>query len=166
MQPQLVAIDPASTKARRVTASGSASCWRGDPRSPRWSHVHSPYLGAWSQTHRDLPIRYVPVQRWTLGHGHPDLHRPHPDADRLHPRAARGRPAHAAILEANGGATVWGRAGCSATAEHILILEEGAKFQILAQALGGSQEYGAGVLEQQWEMSGLTDEARKLGLLP
>src|SRR5215207_2948014 len=30
------------------------------------SHVHSPYLGAWAQTHRTLPIRYVPVQRYLL----------------------------------------------------------------------------------------------------
>ena len=27
------------------------------------SHVHSPYLGAWAQTHRTLPFHYVPVQR-------------------------------------------------------------------------------------------------------
>mgnify|MGYP006391549539 CR=1 FL=1 len=30
------------------------------------SHVHSPYLGAWAQTHRTLPFHYVPVQRYQL----------------------------------------------------------------------------------------------------
>jgi len=29
-------------------------------------HVHSPHLGAWAQTHRPLPINYVPVQRFNL----------------------------------------------------------------------------------------------------
>ena len=61
---------------------------------------------------------------------------------------------------------MWGKNGLLATAEYIQIIEEGAQFQILAQALGGSQQFGPGVLEQQWKMSGLTDEARKLGLLP
>ena len=51
------------------------------------------------------------------------------------------------------------RNGLLATAEYIQILEEGAQFQILAEALGGSQPFGTGVLEQQWKMSGLTDEA-------
>jgi hypothetical protein len=30
-----------------------------------------------------------------------------------------------------------------------------ARFQALAEALGGSKNYGPGVLEQQWKMSGL-----------
>ena len=70
-----------------------------------------------------------------------------------------------AILEANGGATVWGRQGLQETAEFILLLEEGAQIQLLAELVGGSREYGKGVLQQQWRMSGLTDKAKSLGLL-
>ncbi|HKO90549.1 MAG TPA: class II aldolase/adducin family protein [Polyangiaceae bacterium] len=130
------------------------------------SHVHSPYLGAWAQTHRTLPIRYVPVQRYLLTRELPvyiDRRQPEQEfiLDRL--RIDRHTPA---ILEANGGSTVWGREGLRKTAELILIIEEGAKLQLLAEAIGGSREYGPGVLAQQFKMSGLTEEARKLGFLP
>jgi ribulose-5-phosphate 4-epimerase/fuculose-1-phosphate aldolase len=129
-------------------------------------HVHSTHLGAWSQTHRPLPIRYVPVQRWTLANELPvyiDRRQEQVDfiLDRLHEN-----PHTPAILEANGGATVWGTRGLLATAEYIQILEEGAQFQILAEALGGSKPFGPGVLQQQWRISGLTDQARAAGLLP
>ena len=70
------------------------------------------------------------------------------------------------ILEANGGATVWGRQGLQETAEFILLLEEGVQIQLLAELIGGSREYGQGVLHQQWKMSGLTEKAKSLGLLP
>ena len=36
-----------------------------------------------------------------------------------------------------------------------MLLEEGAQFQILGQALGGSKPFGPGVLEQQWKMGKL-----------
>lgn len=129
------------------------------------SHVHAPYLGAWAQAHRPLPIRYVPVQRYLLLREIPiyiDRRQPEQDfiLDQL--RIDRHTPA---ILEANGGATVWGREGLRKTAEFILILEEGAKLQLLAEAVGGSREYGPGVLAQQFKMSGLTEEAVKLGFL-
>jgi hypothetical protein len=42
---------------------------------------------------------------------------------------------HRAILEANGGATVWGRQGLQETAEFILLLE-GAQIQLLAELAG------------------------------
>jgi L-ribulose-5-phosphate 4-epimerase len=128
-------------------------------------HVHSPHLGAWSQTHRVLPIRYVPVQRWTLASEIPVyVDRLESQVDFILARLAEN--VHTpAILEANGGATVWGRNGLLATAEYIQLLEEGAKFQILAEALGGSQPFGPGVLLQQWRMSGLEDDARREGLL-
>jgi hypothetical protein len=69
-------------------------------------------------------------------------------------------------LEANGGSTVWGKQGLRKTAEFILILEEGARLQALAEPLGGSRQFGPGVLAQQFKMSGLTEEARRLGFLP
>jgi L-ribulose-5-phosphate 4-epimerase len=37
----------------------------------------------------------------------------------------------------------------------VLLLEEGAQFQILAAAIGGSKSFGPGVLQQQWRMGGL-----------
>jgi L-ribulose-5-phosphate 4-epimerase len=130
------------------------------------SHVHSPYLGAWAQTHRTLPIRYVPVQRYLLTRELPvyvDRRQPEQEFifDRL--RIDAHTPA---ILEANGGSTVWGKQGLRKTAEFIVILEEGARLQHLAEALGGSRDFGPGVLAQQFKMSGLTEEARSLGFLP
>ncbi len=49
---------------------------------------------------------------------------------------------------------------------NFLLLEEGAQIQLLAELVGGSREYGQGVLHQQWKMSGLTEKAKSLGLLP
>jgi L-ribulose-5-phosphate 4-epimerase len=130
------------------------------------SHVHSPYLGAWAQTHRTLPIRYVPVQRFLLTKELPVyVDRRQPEQDYILEQLRRD-PHLPAILEANGGSTVWGRQGLRKTAEFILILEEGAKLQLLAEAIGGSREYGPGVLAQQYKMSGLTEEAQRLGFLP
>lgn len=130
------------------------------------SHVHSPALGAWAQTHRTLPIRYVPVQRYKLIREIPvyiDRRQAEVDFILDSLRINKYTPA---ILEANGGATVWGTKGLRDTAEFILILEEGAKIQLDAIAIGGSRDYGPGVLAQQFKMSGLTDEAIALGLLP
>ena len=59
------------------------------------------------------------------------------------------------IVEANGGATVWSWKGLRHLVNQIILLEEGARFQILAQAIGGSQAFGPGVLEQQWKMGKL-----------
>ena len=130
------------------------------------SHVHTPYLGAWAQTHRTLPIRYVPVQRFKLIREIPIyIDRRQPEVDFIID-TLRQNPHHTAILEANGGATVWGTKGLRDTAEFILILEEGAQIQNLAEAIGGSRDYGPGVLAQQYKMSGLTDLAKELGLLP
>lgn len=129
-------------------------------------HVHTPYLGAWAQSHRTLPFRYVPVQRFQLSTELPIyVDRRQAEQDYILEQLARD-PHLPAILEANGGSTVWGSGGLRKTAEFILILEEGAQFQLLAEALGGSKEYGPGVLAQQFRMSGLTDRARALGLLP
>ncbi|MBB3225253.1 class II aldolase/adducin family protein [Pseudoduganella umbonata] len=130
------------------------------------SHVHSPSLGAWAQTHRTLPIRYVPTQRYQLVREIPVyIDRRQPEVDFILGEIARN-PHASAILEANGGSTVWGRQGLQQLAEFILILEEGAKIQIAAEAIGGSRDFGPGVLLQQWKMSKLIDTARQLSLLP
>lgn len=119
------------------------------------SHVHTPYLGAWSQSHRTLPIRYVPVQRWTRARELPIyIDRRQGEANFILDVLAED-PQVPAILEANGGSTAWGRKGLLALANYIVLLEEGARLQAIAESLGGSKDYGPGVLEQQWKMSGL-----------
>ncbi len=119
------------------------------------SHVHTVYLGAWSQSHRALPIRYVPVQRWTRARELPIyIDRRQAEADFILETLARD-PQVPAILEANGGSTAWGRKGLLALASYIVLIEEGARFQAIAETLGGAKDYGPGVLEQQWKMSGL-----------
>lgn len=130
------------------------------------SHVHSPYLGAWAQTHRSLPLRYVPVQRFHLFREIPVyIDRRQKEVDFILDQLAIDINQRA-IIEANGGSTVWGRKGLQETAEFILLLEEGAEIQILSELIGGGRDYGQGVLAQQWKMSGLTDRATALGLLP
>lgn len=130
------------------------------------SHVHAPNLGAWSQAHRSLPIRYVPVQRFHLFQDVPIyIDRRQTEVDFMLEQLQVNRE-YRAILEANGGATVWGRQGLQETAEFILLLEEGAQIQLLAELVGGSRNFGPGVLQQQWKMSGLAEKAQSLGLLP
>lgn len=130
------------------------------------SHVHAPNLGAWAQTHRTLPVHYVPVQRFHLFKELPNyIDRRQAEVDFILDQL-KVDIEHRAILEANGGATVWGRKGLQETAEFILLLEEGAQIQLLAELVGGSHAYGPGVLQQQWKMSGLTEKAKALGLLP
>jgi ribulose-5-phosphate 4-epimerase/fuculose-1-phosphate aldolase len=129
-------------------------------------HVHSPYLGAWSQTHRTFRINYVPAQRTTLARELPvyiDRRQGHGEfiLEQL-----EKNPEIPGILEANGGSSVWGRNGFLQTARHIELLEEGARLQTLAQSLGGSRDYGPGVLGQQWKMGGIYERAEALGLLP
>lgn len=136
------------------------------PKITTVSHVHSPYLGAWAQTQRSLPISYVPVQRFQLSRELPVyIDRRQDEVDFILDSLAEN-PFTTAILEANGGSTVWGTEGLQATAEFILLLEEGAQLQLLAEALGGSRAYGPGVLTQQWTMSKLLGQARELGLVP
>ena len=66
-----------------------------------------------------------------------------------------------------GGQFVWPHsASWNSVAEFILLLEEGAQLQLLAEAIGGSRPYGPGVLTQQWTMSKLLDRATALGLVP
>jgi L-ribulose-5-phosphate 4-epimerase len=117
-------------------------------------HVHAPYLGAWASAHRTLPIRYAPAQRYTRAREIPVYIDRRPGEPRFIVDTIRRDPDVPGILEANGGATFWGKS-IAAVSKYILILEEGAYFQALAEPLGGSQDFGPGALEQQWKMTGL-----------
>lgn len=130
------------------------------------SHVHTPHLGAWAQTHRSLPIHYVPVIRFKLFKELPIyIDRRQQEVDFILDKIAEN-PHTQAILEANGGSTVWGKKGVRDLAEYILILEEGARLQILAESIGGSRDLGPGVWKQQWKMGGLYEKALEEGLVP
>jgi len=166
VQPRVLPVDATATDEEPDVAYGFGRLLALRPELSTVVHLDAPHLGAWAQTQQDLPIRYVPVQRWTLGNTIPAyVDRTQTQIDFILERLDDD-PHTPAILEGNGGATIWGREGLLATAEYVQIVEEGAQFQLLAQALGGSQPYGPGVLAQQWAMSGLTAEARRLGLLP
>lgn len=176
--PGLFRRDQALT-ASAVGLDGTVYLGKGGPGSGRYtklfvqhpdittvSHVHTPHLGAWAQTHRTLPIRYVPVQRFQLARELPIyIDRRQLEVDFILDRLAESE-FHTAILEDNGGATVWGKQGLLKTAEFIQILEEGAQLQILAEAIGGSRDFGPGVLTQQWKMGGIYEKALGLGLIP
>jgi len=122
------------------------------------SHIHTPYLGAYAQAHLELPFLYVPVQRHRFVRSLPVY------IDRLQPEVdfilgqLKIDAEIPGIVEANGGATIWGKKGLLALADSILLLEEGAQFQTLAASLGGSKPFGPGVYQQQWRMSGLVSK--------
>ncbi|MFD6281233.1 class II aldolase/adducin family protein [Streptomyces sp. NPDC060209] len=124
------------------------------------SHVHTPNLAAWGQTHRPLPIRYVPVQRDTLADELPVYLDRREAEDAFIVRVLDEDPEVPGILEANGGATIWGRGGLLDLARTILLIEEGARAQTLAEGIGGSKNYGPGVLAQQWTAMGRADSPR------
>jgi hypothetical protein len=151
---------------RPVGQVGFAGVLAEIPELTTLVHIHTPYLGAWASSHRPLPIRYAASQRLTLARELPS----HIDRTTGHVEfitaALAENPNLPAVLEANGGATAWGREGLLKTAQFILLLEEGAQLQWLAESLGGTKEFGPGVLAQQWAMTGLTNEAIALGLLP
>jgi len=130
------------------------------------SHVHTLYLAAWAQTHRTFPINYVALNRHHLVRELPVyINRLQPEVDFIVEKVNED-PHNFAIVEANGGATVWGKAGIRELTDTIILLEEAARLQLLAVAVGGSRNYGAGALRQNWKMTGLFDEAKTLGLLP
>ncbi|MEV0462810.1 class II aldolase/adducin family protein [Nocardia tengchongensis] len=145
--------------------TGYAEVFRAHPEITSVVHVHSPWLGGWAQTHRTFRIRYAAVQRLTLSREIP----PHIDRsigagdfilDRL-----SADPDLIAIFEANGGANVIGRGGLLELAKLVVLLEEGAQYQAIAETLGGSAEFDPSNLAVQWGRTGLADEARRRGLL-
>jgi len=119
------------------------------------SHVHAPNLGAYSQAHAELPLLYVPNRRFRFTEALPVyINRRQSEADFILEAIAADKDTPG-IVEANGGATVWSFKGLRHLVNNIILLEEGAHFQILAAALGGSKPFGPGVLEQQWKMGKL-----------
>ena len=114
-------------------------------------HVHGPYLGAWAGAHRVLPLLYAPAQRHTLAREIPVYIDRRGGESAFINEKIRENPHTPAILEANGGSTFWGK-NIIDVSRYILILEEAAYFQSLAEVLGGTREFGPGVLEQQWAM--------------
>lgn len=129
--------------------------FREHPDVTTISHIHTPYLGAYAQAHSKLPFLYVPVQRHRFVRELPVyIDRRQPEVDFILDQLKVDAEVPG-IVEANGGATIWGKKGLLALADSILLLEEGAQFQVLAAGLGGSKPLGPGVLQQQWRMSGL-----------
>ena len=119
------------------------------------AHVHTPYLGAYSQAHSVLPLLYVPNRRFRFTSEIPVyVNRRQAEVDFILDSLTKDKEVPA-IVEANGGATVWSWKGILDLANTIVLLEEGAQFQVLATGLGGSKPFGAGVLEQQWKMGRL-----------
>lgn len=129
--------------------------FRKHPDIKAVSHVHTPHLGAYSQAHSELPLLYVPNRRFRFSDRLPVyIDRRQAEVDFILDALERDREVPG-IVEANGGATVWSWKGLRDLTNQIVLLEEGAQFQILARALGGSQPFGPGVLEQQWKMGKL-----------
>jgi len=130
------------------------------------SHVHTPYVAAWAQAHRTFPITYVAFQRHHLLKEVPVyIDRRQPEVDFIIEQVNKDTN-NTAIVEANGGGTVWGKGGIRELTDTIILLEEAAQLQWLAQAVGGSRNYGAGVLKQNWKMTGIYEQGKALGLLP
>ncbi|SHN29272.1 class II aldolase/adducin family protein [Actinacidiphila paucisporea] len=139
----------------RYTAVFAAHPWLGSI-----AHVHTPHLAAWAQAHRPFPLRYVPAQRETTAEELPVYLDRHEGEDEFILRTLAEDPDVPGILEANGGATLWSRGGLLDLARLILIVEEGARAQTLAEPLGGAREFGPGVLAQQWNAMGRGDSER------
>jgi ribulose-5-phosphate 4-epimerase/fuculose-1-phosphate aldolase len=119
------------------------------------SHVHTPHLGAYSQAHQELPLLYVPNRRFRFTAKLPVyINRRQPEPDFILEAIAQDHEVPG-IVEANGGATLWSWKGLRDLTNNIVLIEEGARFQVLAAALGGSKPFGPGVLEQQWKMGKL-----------
>ncbi|MFD0912463.1 class II aldolase/adducin family protein [Methylophilus luteus] len=126
-------------------------------------HAHTPYLAAWSLAQINFPILYVAAQRHLLAREIPN----HLDrtrsilsiiAERLdnHPELAPPP----ALLESNGGANIWGK-GIIGTSQLVLLIEEAARFQSLAEQVGGAKDYTPGALEVQWKRTGLVEKAKQ-----
>ena len=125
-------------------------------------HIHTEFLSAWSLAQKAFPILYVAAARHLLAReipNHLDRTRSVLDVikERLDKYPELAPPP--ALLESNGGVNIWGK-GIIKTAELILFIEEGARYQFLAQSLGGAQHYTPGALEVQWKRTGLLEKAK------
>jgi len=63
------------------------------------------------------------------------------------------------LLESNGGANIWGK-GILKTAELVLLIEEAARIQAIAEQIGGAKDYTEGALEVQWSRTGLVEKGK------
>jgi len=125
-------------------------------------HAHTPYLSGWSLAHKPFPILYVLAQRHLLAREIPNhLERKRSVLEVIQERLDK-HPELApppAILESNGGANFWGK-GITKTAQLVLFIEESARFQAIAEQIGGAQVYTPGALEVQWSRTGLLEKAK------
>lgn len=126
--------------------------FEGDPRAARGArrfaavfeqhptvttviHVHSPYLGAWAQVHRGLPVTDGALAAETDVPEIPVyIDRRQAEVDFILEQIERD-PRVLAIVEANGGGTVWGHHGLAETVRFIQVLERAARATALAAAL-------------------------------
>jgi L-ribulose-5-phosphate 4-epimerase len=125
-------------------------------------HAHTPFLAAWSLAQKAFPIRYVAPQRQLLAREIPNhLERLRSQIDVIRERLEKfpDLAPPPGLLESNGGANIWGR-GILKTAELVLLIEEAARIQAIAEQIGGAQEYTEGALELQWSRTGLVEKSK------
>lgn len=124
-------------------------------------HAHTRFLSAWSVAHVNFSILYAAASRHLLAREIPNhLDRTRSVLDVIRERLDT-RPDLApvpALLESNGGANFWAK-GILKTSELIMFIEEAARYQYLAEALGGAKAYTPGALELQWQRTGLKEKA-------
>lgn len=133
------------------------------PRITTVIHAHTNALGSWASAHRAFPIRYVPITRASVAKSFPIyVDRRQAEQDFIVERLNED-PHIEAVVEANGGSTFFGD-GILKVSRRIVLIEEGALFQLRAEALGGSRDYGPGVLEQQWKMGLVPKELAEAAL--
>jgi hypothetical protein len=125
-------------------------------------HVHTQFLSAWSLAHQPFPILYVAAARHLLAREIPvHLERTRSVLEVIRERLDE-HPEWAAppgLLESNGGANFWGR-GIIKTAETVLFIEEAARYQAIAEQIGGAKVYTPGALELQWKRTGLLEKSK------
>jgi L-ribulose-5-phosphate 4-epimerase len=125
-------------------------------------HAHTPFLAAWSLAQKPFPIRYVAPQRQLLAREIPNhLERRRSQLDVIRERLDKypDLAPPPGLLESNGGANIWGR-GILKTAELVLLIEEAARIQAIAEQIGGAKEYTEGALEVQWSRTGLVEKGK------
>lgn len=126
-------------------------------------HIHTNFLSAWSLAHKPFPILYVAAARHLLAReipNHLERHRSVLDIirERLDKHPELAPPP--ALLESNGGVNFWGK-GIIRTSELILFVEEAARYQAIAEQIGGAQVYTPGALELQWKRTGLLEKSKE-----
>ena len=157
-------------REKRVTHELSVFSERSDSilHEPRLDadtmiHAHTPYLAAWSLSHRPFPILYVAAARHILAREIPNhLERTRSVLEVVRERLDR-HPELApppGLLESNGGANFWGQ-GIVKTSERILLIEESARIQAIAEQIGGAQSYTPGALALQWKRTGLLEKSKE-----